>query len=226
MDKFNRNKLLLGEEFNKTLTDKVVLIAGLGGVGGYACEAIARLGVKKMILVDFDNVDETNINRQIIATTKTVGQAKVDLFEKRLKEINPEIEVLKYKKFIDQGHLSFFENRIDYIIDAIDTIEAKVVLMKESLERQIPIVSSMGMAKRIDATQVRITTLAKTHNDKMAQKLRYLGRKAGVNLDKITAVYSLEIPGSNIVKPLPSIVTVPGAAGLACVTAFIKEFQK
>lgn len=226
MDKFNRNKLLLGKDFNDELVNKVVLIAGLGGVGGYACEAVVRLGVKKIILIDFDKVDETNVNRQIIATANTIGQNKVDLFEARAKEINPEIEVLKYNILINDSHLEFFENRIDYIIDAIDDVDAKILLMKKSVEKGIPMVSSMGMAKRIDSTKVRITKLSKTKDDKMAKKIRYLARKEGVDLNKITAVYSEEIPEGGLTKPLPSIVTVPAAAGLACATCFIKEFQK
>ena len=226
MDKFNRNKLLLGKDFNDELVNKVVLIAGLGGVGGYACEAVVRLGVKKIILVDFDKVEETNVNRQIIATANTIGQNKVDLFEARAKEINPEIEVLKYNILINDGHLEFFENRIDYIIDAIDDVDAKILLMKKSVEKGIPMVSSMGMAKRIDSTKVRITKLSKTKDDKMAKKIRYLARKEGVDLNKITAVYSEEILEGGLTKPLPSIVTVPAAAGLACATCFIKEFQK
>jgi len=226
MGKFDRNELLLGKEINNELVNKVVLIAGLGGVGGYACEAIVRLGVKKIILVDFDKVDETNINRQIIATTRTIGQYKVNLFEERAKEINPEIEILKYNTLIDDKHLDFFENRIDYIIDAIDDVDAKILLMKKSTEKGIPMVSSMGMAKRIDSTKVRIIKLSKTKDDKMAKKIRYLARKEGLDLNKITAVYSEEIPEEELIKPLPSIVTVPAAAGLACVTCFIKEFQK
>lgn len=227
MKNFIRNEALFGTEQNKTIINKKVLIVGLGGVGGYAAEAIARLGVKNLILVDYDVVEETNINRQIVANTKTLGQNKVDLYMERIKEINPLVKIKTYKLFVDSESIDeVFSEEIDYIIDAVDNVPAKILLIKKSEEKQIPIVSSMGMAKRLDSTQIRIGVLSETQNDKMAKKMRETARKNGLNLATIKVVYSLEPATEGQSKPLPSIVTVPAAAGLACATCFIKEFQK
>lgn len=225
MDRFIRNEALLGKELNDTLINKTVLIIGLGGVGGYAAEGIARLGVKKIILVDFDRVEESNINRQIIALTDNVSKLKVDLFEERIKRINPEAIVIKRPIFVDKDNINIFDG-VDFVIEAIDTISAKFLIIKECLNRRIPFVSSMGMARRIDSTQVRIDKLSKTSGDGVAKKLRELGRKEKIDLDKIKVVYSLELPQEIEGEALPSIMSVPASAGLACVSAYIKEFQK
>ena len=226
MGKFERNISLFGSEFNQKLVEKAVLIAGLGGVGGYACEALTRLGVQRIVIVDYDTISESNINRQIIATTKTIGESKVAAFKRRMEEINPDINVETHNLKIDSETIKEIGfQSLDYIIDAVDDVDAKILLMKKSMENNIPMVSSMGMAKRMDSTQVRIDRLDKTKNDKLARKIRYLARKENIDIKKIMAVYSLEEAISSSTTSLPSIVTVPATAGLACATCFIKEFQ-
>lgn len=224
---FVRNELLLGTEITQSIANKTVLIAGLGGVGGYAAEATARLGFGTIILVDYDIVDASNINRQIIALTDTIGQKKTELFKQRINKINPEAKVIVYDTFIDQDHLMMFEDySIDYVVDAIDTISSKILLMQKCLEKGIFIVSSMGMANRMDSTQVRCLPLHKTSGNPVAKKVRELARKANLDLKKIMTVCSNEIPTVAASKPLPSIILVPAAAGLACVEAILKEISQ
>ena len=224
MDRFQRNIQLFGEEKCRLLGTKTVLVAGLGGVGGYAVEALARLGFGKLVLIDFDTVDTSNINRQIIALDSTIGCKKTELFKTRIKEINPCCEVITYNSFINKDSLEFFEeHKIDYIVDAIDTLESKILLIKKAQELNIPIVSCMGMANRIDATKIIETTLNKTEYDPVAKKIRYLCRKENIDLKNIKVVCSKEEPFTEVDKVLPSCVIVPSVAGIICAQVVLKE---
>ncbi len=226
-DRFLRNKMFLGEETTDLIFSKTVLIVGLGGVGGYAAEAVARLGFGTIILVDYDVVDITNINRQIIALEDNIGKKKTALFKERIGLINPAVTVIVYDCFLDEEHLTMFDDfKIDYVVDAIDTITSKILLMKKCEEKNIFIASSMGMANRLDPTLIKCTKLHKTEGDPVAKKVRELGRKCNLDLKKINVVCSTEIPVNAATKPLPSLMLVPAAAGLACAYTIIKAITQ
>lgn len=216
---FTRVVNLVGEEKAQQIQNKTVLIVGLGGVGGYATEAVVRSGVGKIIIVDKDVVDITNLNRQIIATQDTIGKSKCQVIKERMLSINPKLEVISYEMFVSVDNFDMiFENKIDYVIDAIDTMSTKVALWKYCQGNNIKIISSLGMARRLDPSKVFITKLAKTENDPMARALRGIARKNDVSLN-IPVVCSKELPleDSKAGKTnLGSMMFVPAAAGLLC----------
>ena len=149
LHQFSRNELAFGKEGLEIMKNSTVAVLGVGGVGTFAAEALARSGVGRLVLVDKDDVDITNVNRQIIALLSTIGQPKVDLMKERIKDINPECEVIALKMFYtEETYEQFFEHELDFVIDASDTISYKIHLMKECLKRNIPIISSMGAANK------------------------------------------------------------------------------
>lgn len=200
MDKqFTRTGILLGDSGLTKLSGKHVLIAGVGGVGGYAVEAVARAGVGKITIIDNDIVDITNINRQLIATLANIGQSKVDEFAKRIKLINPQVELITRKIFIEAVNLDeLLADKPDYVIDCIDTMESKLALLIYCLKRKIKIVSSMGAGNRIDVGKVKIADISKTTVCALARNIRLRLRQAGINKG-LKVVYSEEIPYN---KPL------------------------
>ena len=163
-DIFSRNSLYWGEENQKLLAKKHVAVFGLGGVGGYCAEALARAGVGKLTIVDFDEVSVSNINRQIIALKSTIGCKKTELFEKRLKDINPDIELNVIDDFYVGRHCYDDIINCDYVADAIDTMRSKINLLVECYENKIPVISSMGAGNRIDPTQLYIADLKDVEN--------------------------------------------------------------
>ena len=192
---FSRNELLWGDDFQKSLSQICVLVAGLGGVGGYALEALARSGVGKFKIIDFDTVEESNINRQIIALNSTIGQQKTDLFEKRFKDINPEIQIQKFNKFYTKDLNDEVFDGVDYVVDAIDTMRYKVDLLESSIQKNVPVVSAFGAGNRIDPTKLRIVDISEIEkpNDAFSKNILYQLEKR--NIEKgITAVISDEVP--------------------------------
>ena len=182
-----RSELLLGKKALETLNDKTVLVVGVGGVGSFCVEALARTGVGHLILIDKDCVEPSNINRQLVATLDTVDQIKVN--------------VLK-------------EQPIDFVIDCIDSIQSKKDLMQACIDRNIPFLSSMGMARRKDPTKLVVTEIEKTSYDPMAKQIRQWKRKNRIR-NKIWVVASTEIPiPVESGQPLPSAIFVPASAGL------------
>lgn len=218
-NEFTRVVNLVGEENLAKIQSKTVLIVGLGGVGGYACESIVRSGVGKIIIVDKDVVDITNLNRQIIATQETIGKSKCEVIRERMLSINPKLEVKSYEMFVSTDNFDIiFEDKIDYVVDAIDTMSTKVALWKYCQEKGVKIISSLGMARRLDPSKICITKLAKTENDPMARALRGIARKNGVSLD-IPVVFSKELPledSKSEKSNLGSMTFVPATAGLMC----------
>jgi len=163
--RFMRTELLLGAEKMQKLKNSTVMIVGVGAVGGYALEAIARSGVGNIILIDCDKFDETNINRQILALSSTIGQKKVDVAKKRVLDINPDCNVLPIDTFVDENNVSvLLSQKIDYVIDAIDTVSSKCSLLEELTKKEINFISSMGAALRTDTSCVKLSTLDKTQN--------------------------------------------------------------
>lgn len=166
LHQFSRNELAIGTEGVELIKNTTVAILGIGGVGSFAAEACARSGVGKIILVDKDNVDITNINRQLVAYTSTVGRSKSEIMKERILDINPNCEVHDLHMFYtEETFEEFFSYNLDYVIDASDTIIYKVHLMKECLRRGVKMISSMGAANKTDPTRFKIADISKTHTD-------------------------------------------------------------
>ncbi|MNL04134.1 tRNA threonylcarbamoyladenosine dehydratase [compost metagenome] len=202
LNQFSRTELAIGAEGLEILKNSTVAVLGIGGVGSIAVESLARAGVGRIILIDKDVVDITNVNRQIHALTTTVGQSKVDLMCERVKLINPECETVALNMFYtEETYEELFKYDLDYVLDASDTIIYKIHLIKECRERGIPIISSMGAANRMDPTKFQVADISKTHMDPMARvirgKLREIGIKKGVKV-----VFSTEPP----VKPREDVI--------------------
>jgi tRNA threonylcarbamoyladenosine dehydratase len=194
LHQFSRNELAIGKEGLAILKNSTVAVLGVGGVGSFAAEALARSGVGRLILVDKDDVDITNVNRQLHALLSTIGQPKVDLMEARIRDINPDCEVVSLKMFYtEETYEKFFEQGLDYVIDASDTIVYKIHLAKECLNRKIPLISSMGAANKTDPTRFQIADISKTHTDPMAKVMRTRLRKEGIRKGFAT-IFSDESP--------------------------------
>ena len=234
-DNFNREIMLIGQDnFNK-LKESHIIVFGLGGVGGYAVEMLARLGVGKIDIVDNDTVSNTNLNRQIIALNSTIGKYKTDLFEERIKEINKDCIVTKYTMFYDENTKDKIDlSKYDYVIDAIDSVKSKLNLIIYCINNNIKIVSSMGMGNRIDPSLVKITDISKTEYDPLSKIIRKKLRENKINHLKV--VYSSERPiniiydinaekkGSNYAPG--SISLVPSTAGIMLASEVFKDLIK
>lgn len=198
---------LLGDNFYN-LQNKTILIVGVGGVGGFCLESLVRSGIGKIIIVDSDIVDISNLNRQIMSTKSNVGLSKVDVWKARIKKIS-DCEVLAFNLFVDDSNIVelFNNNNIDYVIDTCDTVNTKIELLKYCLVNNIKIISSMGMANRVDTSKIKISLLAKTYNDPLARKLRPIFKN-----NKVNVVFSDEVPLKSV--KLGSLCSVVGVAGL------------
>ncbi len=194
LHQFSRNELAIGTEGLNKLKNSTVAILGVGGVGSFAAEACARSGVGRIILVDKDNVDITNINRQLVAYLSTVGKSKSAVMKERIADINPDCEVIDMHMFYtEETYESFFDLKPDYVIDASDTVIYKIHIIKECLKRNIPIISSMGAANKMDPTRFQIADISKTHTDPLAKVIRTKLRKEGIKKG-VTVVFSDESP--------------------------------
>lgn len=189
----SRTELLLGKEKNECLKTSTVLVAGVGGVGGYAVEMLARAGVGNLVIIDDDMVKETNINRQIIATAKNVGTSKVQLMKERISEINPEASVLAIRDFIDEDNVGEFIRRFkpNFVIDAIDSISPKIALIKYCIENNVKIISSMGAGGRLDPSKIQYADISKTTNCALARTVRERLKKQGITKG-LPTVFSTE----------------------------------
>lgn len=217
---FSRTECLLGSENINKLKKSRVAIFGIGGVGGFVVEALARVGVGSLDIIDDDTVNITNLNRQIIATTNTVGKFKVDVAAERIAEINSEIIVTKHKLFFSEESLNSFDfSKYDYVIDAIDTVTSKILLITKCKELEIPIISSMGTGNKLDASMLEVADISKTSVCPLARVMRYELKKR--NIKKLKVVYSKEEPIKPTIQKeesgrhIPaSAVFVPAAAGM------------
>ena len=193
LNQFSRTQLLLGEDAMKKLADMRVAVFGIGGVGGYVCEALVRSGVGHFDLIDDDKVCLTNINRQIIATRKTIGKYKVDVMKERMLDINPEVEVTVHKCFfLPENADEFPFAEYDYVVDAVDTVTAKIELVMKFQKEGVPIMSSMGAGNKLDASAFRVADIYKTQMCPLAKVMRRELKKRGVK--KLKVVYSEEKP--------------------------------
>lgn len=191
-DMFSRTELLIGKENIEKLQKSKVAVFGIGGVGSYVVEGLARAGIGNFILVDSDDVSISNLNRQIIATTKTIGKSKVEVAKDRILEINPNANVTTYKEFYMPDNRVPLEDDISYIVDAIDTVTAKIDLIEEAEKLKIPIISSMGTGNKLDPTKFEVTDIYKTSVCPLAKVMRKELRDRGIK--KLKVVYSKEEP--------------------------------
>ncbi|RKN83796.1 tRNA threonylcarbamoyladenosine dehydratase [Paenibacillus ginsengarvi] len=194
LHQFSRTELAIGPEGLDVMKRSTVAVLGIGGVGSIAAEALVRTGVGRVIMVDKDVVDVTNINRQIHALTTTVGQPKAELMRDRAKLINPDCDAIALRMFYtEETYEKFFDYPLDYVIDASDTVTYKIHLIKECLRRKIPIISSMGAANKMDPTQFRVADISQTSVDPLARVIRQKLRKDGIKKG-VKVVFSTEEP--------------------------------
>lgn len=230
-DQFIRTLAMIGEDGLEKLKNSKVLVAGVGGVGGYTTEALIRAGVGHIDIVDMDTVSVTNINRQIIALHSTVGRKKVDVMRERILDINPDVKVGVYDLLIDSETIGQFDlASYDYVADAIDTVSAKIMLIKLCHEAGTPIISSMGTGNKTDPTQFRVDKIKNTQGCPLARIMRKELRK--LRLENTLTVWSPEEPREQIVDtgemkgrgPAPGTLSfVPGVAGLVLAGHIIKD---
>ncbi len=193
LNQFSRTQLLYGEEAIKKLSVSRVAVFGIGGVGGYVCEALVRSGVGHFDLIDDDKVCLTNLNRQILATRKTVGKYKAEVMAERMKEINPDVDIRIHKCFFLPENAEDFQfGEYDYVVDAVDTVTAKLELIMRSQSLDVPIISAMGAGNKIDAGRLKIADIYDTQVCPLARVMRHELRKRGVR--KLKVVYSDEQP--------------------------------
>ena len=224
MNQFERTELLIGEEAVKKLEKAHVAVFGIGGVGGYVTEALARSGVGELTIVDKDKVDITNINRQIIALHSTLGKPKVAVMEERLKDINPDIKVnAKELFFLPDTADQFDFEEYDYIVDAVDTVTAKLAIVEKAHRESTPVISAMGAGNKLDPSKFEVTDISKTSVCPLARVMRKELKARGINHLKV--VYSTEEPKQRS-DTVASIATVPSVCGLLLASEVIKDLTK
>lgn len=234
MNEFSRTELLLGEQAMQKLRSARVLIFGIGGVGGYVAEGLARSGVGSLTLVDNDTVSETNINRQIIALHSTVGKYKTQVMQDRIFDINPACKVQALNLFYTQDTASEIDfSQFDYIVDAIDTLSGKVTIVENAKRLNIPVISSMGAGNKLDPTSFEVSDISKTTVCPLARAMRRELKKRGI--EKLKVVYSKDPPiAVNTSETLPdgkkslpgSVSFVPSVVGLIIAGEVIKDLIK
>jgi len=233
INQFSRTQMLIGEENIEKLKKSSIAIFGIGGVGSFAVEALARCGVGKLMLIDNDTISITNINRQIHSNHKTVGDLKTEIMRKRILEINPYAEVSTVNKFVLYDNINdIITSNIDYVIDAVDTVTAKLAIIETSYKYNIPVISSMGTGNKIHPEMLEIADIYKTSVCPLSKVMRYELRKR--NIPKLKVCFSKEIP----IKPFPtseesnkralpaSISFVPSAAGLIIAGEVVRDIIK
>ena len=219
--RFQRNQILLGEDYLDKIKDKRILVFGVGGVGGSCVDALARIGFRHFALVDFDEVNLSNINRQVVAKESSVGKKKVDVMEDHLHELNPQIKVEKIPSFyLPENALGIEFSSFDYVIDCCDTIEAKVDIIMKCKEAGVPLISSMGCGNRLDPRGLTITTLEKTSSDPLAKIMRKRMKDLGIENVKVLCSANpplpkkMELEQEGKKRPIGSSPFVPPIAGI------------
>lgn len=221
MDRLHRTRLLFGDIGTEKLEKSTVMVVGCGAVGSFAIEALARSGVGHIIVVDFDVVEDSNINRQLFALSSTVGFSKVEVACQRLQDINPDIKVDAFNLFFDEN--TDLPVRPDFIIDAIDSVESKIALYRWANSHNIPFISSMGAASKIDLSKIKIAKISQTAVCPLAARVRRLIR--GQGLPDFPVVFSSELPQPVLghAKNLGSVITITGTFGLCLANWVIQE---
>ena len=216
---------LIGENNLNKIRNTTICVVGLGGVGGYAVEGLIRSGIENIILVDYDTIDITNLNRQIITNINNLSKLKTDITEERIKSINPNCNIKKLNIKLDSTNVdTLFKYRFDYLIDACDTIIVKELLIKNFLKKNIKIISSMGTGNKLNPSELTITDIRKTSYDPIAKKLRKYVIENKIK-GNIPVVYSKE-QRSKFTGSIPSMMFVPAVSGILCANFIIKEIIK
>jgi len=242
MEQFKRTEYLLGKEKMNRLADAKVAVFGVGGVGGYVVEALARSGVGHIELIDHDTIAESNLNRQIIATYDTIGRFKVDVMKERILSINPDAEVITHKCFyLPENKAEFDFSKYSYVVDAVDTVTAKITIIEEAKRVGVPVISSMGTGNKLDPAQFEVTDISKTSVCPLAKAMRKELKDRGIT--KVKVLYSKEQPikpmnaalqandtaqenndNQRRKKAVPGSVSfVPSAAGLIIAAEVVKD---
>lgn len=223
-EQFSRTAQLLGNENVEKLFDKHVIVFGVGGVGGYVVEALVRSGVGNISIVDNDVVNESNINRQIIAFHSTIGMQKVEVLKNRILDINPECQVFVHNQFFLPENSNDFDFSIyDYVVDAVDTVTAKLEIIKKSKESNVPVISSMGTGNKLNPMGFKVSDISKTKVCPLARVMRNELKKRGIS--KVKCVYSEENPVIQTKTPA-SVAFVPPVAGLLIASEVIEDLIK
>ncbi|MBQ8016838.1 MAG: tRNA threonylcarbamoyladenosine dehydratase [Methanobrevibacter sp.] len=233
-EKFSRTEMLIGNEGMKKLKEAKVAIFGLGGVGSFVCEGLARSGIGNFILVDFDKVDESNINRQLIATTKTIGEYKVDLMRQRILDINPDANVDVHREFYTaDSEIDIITKDLSYAVDCVDTIMAKIAIICKCDELDIPVISAMGAGNKLDPTMFEVADIYETSVCPLARIMKKDLKKR--NIEKLKVVYSKEHAinthdheinkNNKKFKVKGSVSFVPSVAGLIIAGEVIKDIS-
>ena len=224
LNRLVRWEKIIGKDHLESLSKKSVLILGCGGVGGYVAEALARSGIGTLILVDYDVVDETNINRQIIALESTIGRKKVDVLEERIQDISKECVVIKKDMFVTKEHFDeLLTEKIDYFVDACDTLTVKKEVIKKCLKKKIPFISSMGTGNKLDPSKLEIMDIRKTVNDPLARILRKYVKDEKI-MGKVMVLSSSELPIKTGERTPGSSAFVPASAGLLIASYVVHKF--
>ena len=222
---FERLERIIGKDKIDIIKSKRVLVIGLGGVGGMAVETLVRNGIEDIVIIDKDTIDITNKNRQVIALDSTINMNKTDAFEKRILDINSNVRITKINDFITKDNIDvLFNTKPDYIIDACDTISAKIMIIEECLKRNIKFISSMGMGKKLDISKLEITEISKTSYDKIAKIIRKRLREDKV-IGKVPVLSSKEQP-VDTKEEIGSYSPVTMSAGILLGDYIIKEIIK
>ena len=228
LDQFSRTELLIGKIGVEKLKNAKVAIYGIGGVGSFVVEGLVRAGIGSFVLVDNDKVSVTNLNRQIIATSKTIGKPKVEVAKERILEINPNAEVQIYQEFFKPDSQEILDDTVNYVIDCVDTVTAKIELVLRANKLNIPIISCMGTGNKLDPTQFEVTDIYKTSICPLAKVMRKELRARGI--EKLKVVYSKEEPikirQDEVVEEnckAGSISFVPSVAGLIIAGEVVKD---
>lgn len=219
---WNRLELLLKDKI-EIVQNKTILVIGLGGVGGHVVESLTRLGIKKLIIVDGDVVDITNINRQIIALHSTIGRPKVEVFKERILDINPNCEVIDIYNFLTPEKINdLITSDIDYVVDACDTTEVKKEIIRVCSKKGIPFITCMGTGNKLDPTKLEIIDIRKTEYDPLAKVIRKMVRDENIK-GKIPVVCSKESPIKHEGNTIASCSFVPSVAGLLCTSYIVND---
>lgn len=223
MSFLDRTKLLIGDTGIKKLNESNIILFGCGGVGGYVAEMLVRSGIGHITIVDFDKVDETNINRQIIALTSTIGQPKVEVLKNRLLDINPDCEVITiHDRYIEGSNL--LDGGYDYVIDAIDSVSDKVALILDAHNRGLNIISAMGAGNRCDIPEFKVVDIYKTFNDGLSKVVRKKLRDNGINHHKV--VFTTSLPVEHDSNTIGSIAYYPAMCGCVLSSYVINDIIK
>ena len=235
MNQFSRTELLIGKENVKKLQKSKIAIFGIGGVGSFVVEGLVRCGIGNFILVDHDMIDVTNLNRQIIATTKTIGRPKVEVARERILEINPDAHVEIYQEFFMPESKEILDDKVDYVVDCVDTVTAKIELILRAKKLNLPIISSMGTGNKLDPTKFEVTDIYKTNVCPLAKVMRkelrarkieslkvVYSKEEPVKLKQNESIYALE--PRKVKRQIPgSISFVPSVAGLMIAGEVVKD---